>query len=107
LRLFADVPRIAPEGRLAVFVKADCAACEKKAKQLQAAGSAFDLYFVDTKPDDARLRAWASKAGIDPAKVAARTITLNHDGGRWATLGVPGGLPAAVRQSGGKWQRQP
>jgi len=107
LRLFAELPRIAPEGRLAVFVKADCPTCEKKVGQLQAAGSAFDLYFVDSKPDDAKLRAWAKKAGVDPAKVAARTITLNHDNGRWSKLGVPGSLPAAVREANGRWVRQP
>jgi integrating conjugative element protein (TIGR03759 family) len=107
LRLFAELPRIAPEGRIAVFVKAECPACEKKVRRLQAAGSAFDLYFVDTKADDARLRAWAKRAGIDPAKVAARTITLNHDSGRWAKLGVSGSLPAAVREEGGRWVRQP
>jgi integrating conjugative element protein (TIGR03759 family) len=106
LRLFSG-ERIAAEGRLAVFVKPYCPVCEKKVGQLQAAGSAFDLYFVDPKPNDARLRAWAKKAGVDPAKVAARTITLNHDGGRWSKLGISGELPAAVREADGRWIRQP
>ncbi|MCL2591585.1 MAG: TIGR03759 family integrating conjugative element protein [Betaproteobacteria bacterium] len=106
-RIFAGLPRIGDEGRLAVFVKDNCPPCEKKVGQLQAAGSTFDLYFVDSKPDDARLRAWAKKAGVDPAKVSSRTITLNHDGGRWKNLGLSGGLPAAVREENGRWVRLP
>jgi integrating conjugative element protein (TIGR03759 family) len=52
------------------------------------------------------LRAWAKKAGVDIGKVNARTITLNHDGGRWAKLDVAGELPAAVREVNGRWVRQ-
>ena len=42
----------------------------------------------------------------EPAKVRARTITLNHDAGRWLSIGVPGELPAVVREVNGQWQRQ-
>jgi integrating conjugative element protein (TIGR03759 family) len=105
-RLFSGIPRIAAEGRLAVFVKAGCTPCDRKVKQLQAAGSEFDIYFVDATTDDAKLRAWAKKAGVDATKVTTRTITLNHDGGRWARLGVPGELPAAVREVNSRWVRQ-
>ncbi|HBP2247020.1 TPA: TIGR03759 family integrating conjugative element protein, partial [Pseudomonas aeruginosa] len=28
-------------------------------------------------------------------------------GGRWLSLGLPGDLPAAVREVNGQWQRQP
>ncbi|MDI6005422.1 TIGR03759 family integrating conjugative element protein, partial [Pseudomonas sp. MDMC17] len=45
--------------------------------------------------------------GIDPAKVRSGQVTLNHDAGRWVSLGLPGNLPAVVRQVGGQWQRQP
>ncbi|HCF4366166.1 TPA: TIGR03759 family integrating conjugative element protein [Pseudomonas aeruginosa] len=93
-------------GRLAVFVKADCPACEQRVRQLQAAGLAFDLYMVGSRQDDARIRQWAVKAGVEPAKVRARTITLNHDAGRWLSLGLPGDLPAVVREVDGQWQRQ-
>jgi integrating conjugative element protein (TIGR03759 family) len=75
-------------------------------RQLQASGAAFDLYLVDSRNDDARIRRWAARAGIDPAKVRARTITLNHDAGRWLALGLPGELPAVARQVDGTWQRQ-
>ncbi|MEW9897953.1 TIGR03759 family integrating conjugative element protein [Chitinivorax sp. PXF-14] len=93
-------------GRLAVFVKADCQPCEQRVRQLQAAGTAFDLYMVGSRQDDGRIRQWATQAGIDPARVRARTITLNHDGGRWLSLSLPGELPAVVREVNGQWQRQ-
>lgn len=93
-------------GRLAVFVKADCPACAQRVQQLQEAGTAFDLYMVGSGADDARIRQWAVQVGIDPARVRAHTITLNHDGGRWVSLGLAGELPAAVREVNGQWQRQ-
>ena len=93
-------------GRLAVFVKADCPPCEQRVRQLQAAGTAFDLYMVGSRQDDARIRQWAVQAGIDRARVRGRTITLNHDAGRWLSLGLPGELPAVVREVNGQWQRQ-
>lgn len=117
-RLFPGQPRVslpgakAPgagntgSGRLAVFVKADCAPCAQRVQQLQAAGTAFDLYMVGSRQDDARIRQWATQSGIDPARVRARTITLNHDAGRWLSLGLPGELPAVVREVNGQWQRQ-
>ncbi|MEB1846798.1 TIGR03759 family integrating conjugative element protein [Xanthomonas campestris pv. campestris] len=93
-------------GRLAVFVKADCASCAQRVQQLHGAGTAFDLYMVGSRQDDARIRQWATQAGIDPARVRARIITLNHDAGRWLSLGLPGELPAVVREVNGQWQRQ-
>jgi integrating conjugative element protein (TIGR03759 family) len=93
-------------GRLAVFVRADCAPCDQRVRQLQTAGTAFDVYMVGSRLDDAHIRQWATRAGIDPARVRARTITLNHDAGRWLSLGVPGELPAVVRELNGRWQRQ-
>ena len=55
----------------------------------------------------ARIRDWAKRAQIDPARVRSGSITLNHDGGRWLSLGLPGDLPAVVREVNGQWQRQP
>lgn len=119
-RLHGDMPRVilpdagpahspataATSDRLAVFVKEACAACEQTVQRLQAAGTEFDLYFVGSHNDDAHLRAWAHRTDIDPAKVNSRAITLNHDGGRWLLLALPGELPAVVRQVNGQWQRQ-
>lgn len=120
-RLHADMPRVilpdagpafspvvpAASGRLAVFVQDACPACGQTALKLQAAGRAFDIYVVDSGADDARIRAWAQRIGIDPAKVRSGQVTLNHDAGRWLSLGLPGDLPTVVRQIGGQWQRQP
>lgn len=93
-------------GRRALFVKADCAPCMSQAQRLQAEGTSFDLYLVGSRQDDARLRQWAREANISALKVRDRSITLNHDGGRWLSLGLPGELPALVREVGGQWQRQ-
>ena len=93
-------------GRLAVFIKDNCKPCDAEVQQLQKAGAAFDIYMVDSNNDDAAIRKWATQASIDPQKVLARTITLNHDSGRWQTMGISGDLPAVVREVGGKWQRQ-
>lgn len=120
-RLHADMPRVilpdagpafspvvpAASRRLALFVEDACPACDQTALRLQAADRAFDLYVVNSGADDARIRAWAQRIGIDPAKVRSGQVTLNHDAGRWLSLGLPGDLPAVVRQVGGQWQRQP
>ncbi|QDI03798.1 TIGR03759 family integrating conjugative element protein [Xanthomonas cerealis pv. cerealis] len=94
-------------GRTAVFVKDGCATCEQLVQRLQTSGGEFDLYMVGSRQDDARIREWAKRAQIDPARVRSGSITLNHDGGRWLSLGVPGDLPAVVREVNGQWQRQP
>jgi len=97
----------AANGRLAVFVQDACPACDRAAQRLQAAGMEFDIYVVDSHADDARIRAWAQRIGIDPAKARSGQITLNHDSGRWQSLNLQGDLPAIVRKVGNQWQRQP
>lgn len=94
-------------GRTAVFVRDGCTACGKIVQRLQSSDAAFDLYMVGSRQDDARIRDWAKRAKIDPMRVRNGSITLNHDAGRWLTLGVPGDLPAVVREVNGQWQRQP
>ncbi|MFJ5483745.1 TIGR03759 family integrating conjugative element protein [Pectobacterium actinidiae] len=98
---------ITGSGRTAVFVRDGCTPCGAVVQRLQRAGTAFDLYMVGSRQDDTRIRDWAKRAQIDPAKVRSGDITLNHDGGRWLALGLPGELPAVVRQVNGQWQRQP
>lgn len=93
-------------GRVAVFVKDECAKCGELVQQLQASKTEFDLYMVGSRQDDARIREWAKRTQIDPVRVRSGTITLNHDAGRWLSLGLQGELPAVVRQVGGQWQRQ-
>lgn len=94
-------------GRTAVFVKDDCAACGRLVQRLQRTGTAFDIYMVGSRQDDAHIRAWARRANVNPERVRSGSITLNHDGGRWLLLGLPGDLPAVVREVNGQWQRQP
>lgn len=94
-----------PSVRLAVFVKESCPPCEQRVRQLQSEGATFDLYMVGSRQEDARIRQWAIRAGIDPDKVRERAITLNHDGGRWLSIGVQGDLPAVVREVNGQWLR--
>ncbi len=94
-------------GRTAVFVKDGCLACGQLVQRLQASGAEFDLYMVGSRQDDARIRDWAKRAQIDATRVRSGSITLNHDGGRWLSLGLPGDLPAVVREVNGQWQRQP
>ncbi|MDG6398418.1 TIGR03759 family integrating conjugative element protein [Pseudomonas quasicaspiana] len=93
-------------GRLAVFVELNCSACEVQMKRLQREGQRFDIYLLGSKGNDDALRAWALKAGIEPDKVRSRQITLNHDGGRWITIGGSGKFPAVLRQDNGRWVRQ-
>ncbi|WJH55973.1 TIGR03759 family integrating conjugative element protein [Ectopseudomonas guguanensis] len=92
--------------RIAVFIKDACSGCDETVQRLQAEGASFDIYVVGSRGDDALIREWARRTRIDPAKVRSGHITLNHDGGRWLSLGVQGDLPAVVGQVGGQWQRQ-
>ncbi|MBG5754451.1 TIGR03759 family integrating conjugative element protein [Pseudomonas aeruginosa] len=94
-------------GRTAVFVKDGCVACGQLVQRLQSSGAEFDLYMVGSRQDDTRIRDWAKRANVDPARVRSGSITLNHDGGRWLSLGLPGDLPAVVHEVQGQWQRQP
>ena len=91
--------------RLALFVGSDCPPCRERARQLQASGSAFDLYLVDSQNDDQLLRDWARQAGIEPARVQRRQITLNHDHGLWQRLSQDAQLPASFQLREGRWQR--
>lgn len=97
---------VAGNRRLALFVKNGCAPCDARARDLQAAGTSFDVYMVGSRQDNTLIRSWAARVGIDPEKVRARAITLNHDEGRWLSLGVAGELPAVVRETETGWQRQ-
>ncbi|RMN40109.1 integrating conjugative element protein, PFL_4693 family [Pseudomonas syringae] len=91
--------------RSALFVEDQCPACTAEAQRLQSSDTAFDIYLVGSQGEDERVRRWAREADIDPAKVQRRQITLNHDRGRWFSLGAPGPLPATFQQVNGQWQR--
>lgn len=109
---FAAVPpvtrpaaEVSASGRLAVFIKEPCPACDATVQTLQAQGRAFDIYMVGLE-DDPQLRAWAARVRLDPAKVRAGAITLNHDAGRWLSIGDEGRLPAVLADVNGQWQRE-
>jgi integrating conjugative element protein (TIGR03759 family) len=91
--------------RIALFVKPDCAACDEKVRALIRDNASFDIYVVGTRKDDKLIRGWAQRVGIDPVRVRAGAITLNHDSGRWLSLGERGELPALVRNVNGRWVR--
>ena len=91
--------------RQALFVEDHCPACTAEAQRLQNSDTAFDIYLVGSQGEDERVRSWARQAGIDPVKVQRRQITLNHDRGRWFSLGAPGPLPATFQEVNGQWQR--
>lgn len=96
-------------GRLALFVSSDCGPCVSRAKTLQQSKTPFDIYVVGSDGDDSLVRQWARGAGIDPARVRSREITINHDEGRWAALrdgsdvDIGGDLPLALKLIDGNW----
>lgn len=92
--------------RLAVFVSTACKGCTEQVQRLQREEHQFDLYVIGTRGSDEVIRGWANKAGIDAKRVRSRDITLNHDAGRWSSIGDNGGFPAVMRQVNGQWQRQ-
>ena len=91
--------------RPALFVEDQCPACSAEAQRLQSRDVAFDIYLVGSQGEDERVRTWARQAGIDPARVQRRQITLNHDRGHWLSFGAPGPLPMTFQQVNGQWQR--
>lgn len=93
------------EPRQALFVEDHCPACTAEAQRMQNGGTAFDIYLVGSQGEDEHVRGWARQADIDPSKVQRRQITLNHDRGRWFSLGAPGPLPVTFQQVNGQWQR--
>jgi integrating conjugative element protein (TIGR03759 family) len=100
-----QVADVSASKRLAVFVKEPCPRCDAMVKALEAQGRSFDIYMVGLE-DDAQLRAWAVYVGLDPGRVHAGSITLNHDEGRWLAIGDGSPLPAVLRQVNGQWQRE-
>jgi len=91
--------------RQSLFVEDHCPACTAEAQRLQSSETAFDIFLVGSQGEDERVRSWARQAEIDPVKVQRRQITLNHDRGRWFSLGAQGPLPASFQQVNGQWQR--
>lgn len=88
--------------RLAVFVRENCPPCDTRLKTLLTSGYPLDIYLVDSRNDDSRLRRLALAWKIDAQRVQRRDITLNHDGGRWLQYGQ-GKMPAVLAKQGETW----
>ncbi len=74
--------------RLLVFIKATaCQACQVIAKQVLALSAhkkvQVDFYFTDTREsqDNPLIIAWAKQQQLEPQRLAAKTVSLNHDNG--------------------------
>ncbi|WP_034947651.1 TIGR03759 family integrating conjugative element protein [Erwinia oleae] len=90
-------------GRLALFVRADCVPCESKVATLLAGQRPLDIYLVGSDGKDEVVRAWAKKLAIPTDRVRAKTVTLNHDRGQWFKFGQ-GRMPVVLQQGESGWQ---
>lgn len=91
-------------GRLALFVRADCGApCESKVASLLTSQRLLDIYLVGSEGKDEAVRAWAKKLAIPVEWVKAKTLTLNHDRGQWIKFGQ-GRMPVVLQQGENGWQ---
>lgn len=91
-------------GRLALFVRADCGApCESKVASLLASQRPLDIYLVGSEGKDEAVRVWAKKLAIPVERVKAKTLTLNHDRGQWIKFGQ-GRMPVVLQQGKNGWQ---
>lgn len=100
-------PTVSSQGhRQLLFVKPGCAPCDRRARKLQDAGTAFDVYVIGSAGKDEAIRSWAKKVGIKPTLVQSGQITLNHDNGLWQNaFGGYGEIPATFQRVGAQWQR--
>jgi integrating conjugative element protein (TIGR03759 family) len=91
-------------GRLALFVReANCTTCDARLNAVLVSQRPVDIYLVDSKGNDATLRAWAKAHHIPVDKVRSHKITLNHDGGRWMRFGN-GLMPVVLQQGKDGWK---
>ncbi|PVZ81183.1 TIGR03759 family integrating conjugative element protein [Serratia sp. S1B] len=91
-------------GRLALFVRADCGApCETKVTTLLATQRPLDIYLVGSDGKDDVVRTWARKQAIPVERVKEKTLTLNHDRGQWFKFGQ-GRMPVVLQQGENGWQ---
>jgi integrating conjugative element protein (TIGR03759 family) len=93
--------------RILLFTRVqDCPACDALLPSVLARSSTLavglDIFLLDTGPgDDAAVRAWAGERGIPLERVRTRQITLNHDQGTAARLGIGQDAPALALQTTG------
>jgi integrating conjugative element protein (TIGR03759 family) len=83
--------------RLLVFLKVNgCPPCLITVQQVLALTVQqkvhVDIYFTDTQDphDNPKIMAWAKQQGLDPKRLAQKTVTLNHDQGTLAKVSPSG-----------------
>ncbi|MDC9607135.1 TIGR03759 family integrating conjugative element protein [Xenorhabdus griffiniae] len=93
------------QGRLALFVRIDdCTQCDARLAAILAEKRPVDIYVVDSRGDDSRIREWANAKKIPIERVKTKEITLNHDEGRWLKYGEMR-MPIVLQQNfNGGWQ---
>lgn len=89
----ANDQTIAEGDRLLVFLQLKhCPACDNLVQRIvhQAAlkNHQLDLYFVDTQHqrDEGLIKQWAQQQNLNPQRLTAGTLTLNHDQGTYFKL---------------------
>nr|WP_274723867.1 TIGR03759 family integrating conjugative element protein [Xenorhabdus bovienii] len=93
------------QGRLALFVRIDdCVQCDARLTAILTEKRPVDIYIVDSKGDDNKIREWAKDKKIPIERVRTKEITLNHDEGRWIKYGEMR-MPVVLQQnSDGSWR---
>ncbi|EBR8157201.1 TIGR03759 family integrating conjugative element protein [Salmonella enterica subsp. enterica serovar Newport] len=91
------------QGRLALFVRRNCARCDARLNAVLTDNRPVDIYLVDSGGSDDTIRQWALAHHIPVDKVRNRQITLNHDNGTWLKYGQ-GRMPVVLQQGAAGWQ---
>ncbi|GLT19582.1 integrating conjugative element protein [Vibrio zhanjiangensis] len=91
-------------GRIALFVRRDCAACDQAFTHWRSQGVGVDVFMTDSLGNDLALKQWASEVGVRKREVSQKEVTLNHDTqGLAFTLARGTPLPVAATRRGGQW----
>lgn len=89
-------------GRLALFVREDCARCDARLAAVLADNRPVDIYLVGSDGKDDTVRQWAITHAIPVDRVRGRQVTLNHDRGLWLQYGQ-GQMPVILQQGDNGW----
>ena len=73
--------------RILLFVGPECPRCDQSVLDLVVTGWPFDIYYVGAG-SNTEISHWARRIGLPPSRVRDRSITLNHDRGALARVGM-------------------
>ncbi|WP_353980885.1 TIGR03759 family integrating conjugative element protein [Salinicola endophyticus] len=76
--VFGDSPSTSSQRLDVVVATQGCPRCVAVVKRLINTGSAMNIWVVDAKGNDDRIRRWATSIGIPPGEVRSGHVTLNH-----------------------------